>query len=158
MDEPDEYIDFMAKYRDWVSIKRLGIRDYTKPEEIVYHLAGIRASIDNHSYGILGIKTDALDSIAKEITSGKSRTAESFGSLIDALNSADVKRRIREACGSDTSAKLAVPYILNRALSEMGHETSIAQASMSKLYPELKLKPPRGMGRVGKKKGATPDG
>ena len=26
MDDPSEYIDFMAKYKDWISIKRLGIR------------------------------------------------------------------------------------------------------------------------------------
>ncbi len=149
MEEPEEYIDFMVKYRDWVSIRRLGIRDYTKPEEVVYHLAGIRASIDNHAYSILGINTDALDSIANELAAGKSKTSESFGAVVNALNSADVKKRIRDACNSDMVAKLAIPYLLNKALSNMGHETSIMQAAMSRLYPELK--PPRGLGRVGKK-------
>lgn len=155
MEEPEEYIDFMAKYGDWVSIKRLGIRGYTRPEEVVYHLAGIRTSIDAHSYRILGIDTDALDSIAKELVSGKPKTAESFGAIVDAINSPGTKRRIREACSSDTVAKLALPYLLNRALSGMGHDTSIMQAQMSKLYPELKLKPPRGMGRPGRKKASA---
>ncbi|MGH2638311.1 MAG: DUF2666 family protein, partial [Rhabdochlamydiaceae bacterium] len=44
MEDPSEYVDFMVKYKDWISIKRLVIRPDTKPQEIAFALAGIRAT------------------------------------------------------------------------------------------------------------------
>lgn len=147
MEDPDEYVDFMAKYRGWVSIKRMGIRSSTRPEEISFHLASIRSSIDGHAYSILGIGTDRLDSLAKELASGKSKTYDSAGSIIKELSSPEMKKRVREACENDTAAKLAASYVLNRALLELNYETSLRPETMAKLYPELKFKPPRGAGR-----------
>ena len=65
MDEPEEYIDFMAKYKDWVSIKRIGIRPETRPEEVVHYLAGVRTTIDVKSYPMLKINTQMLDQQAE---------------------------------------------------------------------------------------------
>lgn len=147
MEDPEEYVDFMARYRDWVTIKRMGIRSDTKPEEIVFHLAGISSTIENHSYRILGIDTSKLDALSKEIASEKGRGTDSISSAIGMVASADVKRRIREACPNDTAAKLAAMYVTNRVLLEAKTGSRITQEAMAKLYPELKLKVPKQRGR-----------
>ena len=40
-DKPEEFVDFSAKYKEWVAVKRLRITPQTKPEEIAYHLSPI---------------------------------------------------------------------------------------------------------------------
>lgn len=147
MEDPEEYVDFMVKYRDWVAIKRLGIRPDTHPEEIVYHLAGIRSTIDGHSYRILGVDTGALDKLAGQLTAGKSRSYESLGSALKEIGSADTKKRLKDICQSPTLEKLAESYLLARVVSSLNFEQSIRQETMAKLYPELKLKLPKGPGR-----------
>ena len=95
MDDPSEYIDFMAKYKDWISIKRLGITPNTKPEEVVFHMAGIRNTIDLKAFPLLGIKTGPLDAAAGRLTEGKKRNFADLGGAISGLGGADANARRR---------------------------------------------------------------
>jgi hypothetical protein len=147
MDDPSEYVDFMAKYKGWLSIKRLGIRPNTSPQEIVMHLSNIRSAIDSRAYRILGINTEALDSLASRISSGKPKSPESLAFIIKELNSPETKKEISSACSTETAAKAAQIYVFNKALESLNYDTSIKPQLMAKLFPELKLSVPRGMGR-----------
>ncbi len=149
MDEPEEYIDFMAKYRDWISIKRLGIHSDTKPEEVVHHLAAIRSTIERKSYTFLGIKTEILDEHAKSLCSGMKKNYNSLSSTIGKMSNPETKR-VLESASSKQLMPIAEAYLLGRMVSTIGFDTEINQTMMSKIFPDLK--PPRVPGRLGKSK------
>ncbi|MGC8730230.1 MAG: DUF2666 family protein [Candidatus Micrarchaeia archaeon] len=147
--DPEEYIDFMAKYKDWVAIKRMTIRDITKPEDIAFHLASINKAIDSRVYKLLGINTGALDEIAK-----KAKGRKKISSLAEAVKKVDeesTKKLIEEACESKTMEPIARSYLLNRIASNMGFSPEITPDIITKLYPEAKLKLPAMRGRKAKK-------
>ncbi len=145
VEEPDEYIDFMAKYKEWISIRRLGIRANTTPQEVVYHLAGIRTTVEGKMYPLLGIKTDVLDSFANSATQGLKK--KDLPQVMEKLDSPEAKQAIT-ASSSETLAPLAKIYLLNKLITNVGLETGIGQLGMSKIFPELKPpKMPRGAGK-----------
>jgi hypothetical protein len=147
MDDPSEYVDFLAKYKEWITIKRLGIRPGTKPEEVVFHLAGIRNVADQRSYRILGMDVDKLNGLAQKIASGKAKKYSGLSDLAKEMSSQAIKNEIAEMAGSATLQKFAEIYVLNRVMNAIGLDTAITQEYMSKAYPELKLKIPKGLGR-----------
>ncbi len=149
MDEPEEYIDFMAKYGSWIAIKRLGIDGSTKPEEVVQHLAIVRNTIDGKSFLLMGIKTDALDAYSKRVSSGSRKSYSSLSSAISRLDGAETKRIISESCSKEL-APLAEIYLLSRIITDIGYDTAINQNVMAKIFPDLKVKKPLGRGK-GKK-------
>ena len=138
LDEPDEYVDFMAKYKDWISFKRLGIRPNTTPQEVVYHLAGIRTVAESRMYPLLGIKTEVLDSYAESATQGLKK--RDLPQVVARLDSPEAKQAI-VASSNETLAPLAKVYLLNKLITNVGLETGINQPAMSKVFPELK--PPK---------------
>ncbi len=142
MDDASDYVDFMVKYGDWVSIKRLAIRPDTKPEEVVFHLAGIRSTIDNKSFPLLGINTAVLDVLAAKVTFGKKKNYEDLSKAISELSGTDAKRAVEEACkGNLQLPKLAKIYLLGKVISSLDFDSSINQTIMSKIFPDMK--PPR---------------
>jgi len=151
LDEPDQYIDFMAKYKDWISIKRLGIREETKPEEVVHHMAGIRATIDGKSFQVLGIKTDILDKYANEIALGSKKNYSSLAGALNRLDSIETKKAIAESCSKELSS-IAEIYLLGKVITKIGYDTGINQAATKKIWPYLKMPKAPGMGKGKKSK------
>ncbi|MCL4411433.1 DUF2666 domain-containing protein [Candidatus Marsarchaeota archaeon] len=150
MSTPEEYIDFSAKYKDWLSIKRLAIHPDTKPEEVVFHLAGVRSTIDGKMFKILGVKTEVLDSFAVSKTSSLRAGYSSLAEALHHVDSADAKRAIEESCENKTLMPFAKTYLLNRLITSLKLDTGINQQAMSKVFPNLK--PPKAPGRMGKAK------
>ena len=153
MDEPEEYIDFMAKYKDWIAIRRLGIRPDTKPEEVVQHMAGVRSLIETKSYPMLGIKISVLDEYVGKITMGVRKSYASLGKAVESLSSAEAKAAIESACDNKALAPIAEVYLLNKTTTSLGYDTGINPATMAKIFPGLKVPKAPGMGR--KKKQAV---
>jgi hypothetical protein len=149
LDEPDEYIDFMAKYKDWISIKRIGIRENTRPEEVVFYLAGIRTTIDSKSYPMLNIKTSLLDAYAQKVCQGSKKNYESLASALQKLGTPDAKKVISEA-SSKEFAPLAETYLLGKVITTIGYDASINQTQISKIFPDLKVKKPLGRSKSSK--------
>ncbi len=149
MDGPEERIDFMAKYRDWVSIKRLGIHSDTKPEEVVHHLASIRSTIERKSYTFLGIKTELLDEHAKSLCAGTRKNYTSLATTINRMANPETKRVLENAASRELMP-IAEAYLLGRVVNAVGFDTEVNQTMMSKIFPDLK--PPRAPGRLGKSK------
>ncbi|MCL5430026.1 MAG: DUF2666 family protein [Candidatus Marsarchaeota archaeon] len=152
MDEPEEYVDFLVKYKDWIAIKRMGIRSNTKPEEIVFQLAGIRNAIDNRAFGILGIKTNVLDSYAGEATKGMRKSPDSLAEAAKRFGASEAKSAIEQACDNKDVKPLAEIYLLGKIISNLGYDTSINQVAMSKIWKNLKVPKPRGRVAGAKKK------
>jgi hypothetical protein len=150
LDEPEEYIDFMAKYKDWISIKRIGIRENTVPAEVVNYLAGVRTTIDSKAYPMLQIKTSMLDAYAAKVCEGLKKNYGSLASAFSKMDSPETKKVIVESCSKEL-APVAETYLLNKVITTLGFDVSINQPMMSKIYPELKLPKTPGLGRKGKK-------
>jgi hypothetical protein len=147
LDEPEEYIDFMAKYKDWISIRRLGIRPDTKPEEIVHHMAGVRSVIDNKSYLFLGIKTGVLDEYAGRLTSGMRKGYESLSKAVQSMSGSETKSVLENSCENKELTPIAEAYLLSKVVTNLGYDTGINQVTMSKIFPYLKMPKAPGLGR-----------
>ena len=66
----DEKIEFLAKYKDWISVKRLTIDDKTRPKDILYILGTIWATIEDRLERYLvesGVDKGQLDTQAEKI-------------------------------------------------------------------------------------------
>lgn len=144
-EEPSEYIDFIAKYKDWVAIKRMGIRSATKPQEIAYHLAGISAAMERRDFALLGINTALLDSTADKLTADMKRSYDSLATAVQSISSADAKKALSDSCPDKSLIRLAESYLLRKVIRNLGFDTGMSQLSLSKIYKELK--PPRMPGR-----------
>lgn len=145
MEEPSEYVDFMARYKDWITIKRLGIRGDTKPEEITHHLAGIRAVIDRKAYSFLDIDTASLDAYASKITAGMRKGYSSLVNVATSLGNSETKSTLKKACGDKKLMPIAETYLLGKAMTNIGFDSGINQKLMSRVFPALK--PPKVPGR-----------
>ncbi len=145
MEEEGDYIDFLAKYKDWISIRRLGIYPDTRPEEVVFHLAGVRSAIESKAPIFMGIDVSKLDEVAAKLTQGKSKNYQSLSEAIAQFSSKEVKAAIVDACsGRQELARLAEACLLGKVLNSLGFSSSINQEAMSKIFPDLKIKKPLG--------------
>ncbi len=149
MEEEGDYIDFMAKYKEWISIKRLAVWPDTKPEEISFHMAGISGVIDSKAPIFLGIDTQKLEALAAKMTEGRKKGYESLSEVISLLGTKEVKGIISDSCGERKEiSKLAEACLLGKILKNMGMYSSITQEAMTKIFPDLKIKKP--LGRIKK--------
>lgn len=139
MEIPEEYVDFAVKYKEWAAIKRMRILPNTKPEEIAFHLAGIRGTIDGRAYGLLGISTEALDNFAESTTSNLRKGMVSISEALGKLDTPEAKKAIDDACTNKAVVPLAKTYLLNRLVVSMNVQTGLTQEAMSKLLPDLKM-------------------
>ncbi|MEM3205053.1 MAG: DUF2666 family protein, partial [Candidatus Micrarchaeaceae archaeon] len=84
-------IDFIAKYKDWIAIKKMSILEDTKPEEVAFHLAGIRQRIDVKAFEILGIDIASLDAYAAKLTNGMRKSYANLAEAMQQLGSSEAK-------------------------------------------------------------------
>jgi hypothetical protein len=138
MDEPEQYIDFMVKYKDWISISRQELDENTKPEEISFLLNNVRMSVESKYYNFLGIDTAKLDSYAKAATAGMKGYADAAKALTQ-IESADGKREVAAACHDIKLKKTAQSYLASRIIECLGISTHLDAKELMKLYPDLKI-------------------
>lgn len=141
MDEPEQFIDFLIKYKNWVSIRRQALDESTKPEEVSFILATIRNTIESKYYSLL-IDTPKLDAYAAKIASG-AKGYSAAGAVLAQLESAEAKREILAACPDKKLKRIAESYLASRIIEKAGVKTSIDIKEMLKLYPELKAYKPK---------------
>ncbi len=143
--EGTDSIEFSAKWREWVVIKRTTIREDTKAEEIVFSLASIRQTIDRKAFEFLGIQTGILDEYAIKASSGKKKNLKDLGELVQALGAAQARDAVSASCASKPELQeIARVYLLRKAIQALGFDLDVNQEMLSKAYPHLKLPKPRG--------------
>ncbi len=138
MDEPEQYIDFMVKYRDWISISRQELDNNTKPEEISFLLNNVRMSVESKYYRFLGIDTAKLDSFAKKATAGM-KGYEDASKALAQIDSAEGKREVAAACVDPKLKKVVQSYLASRIIENIGVKTHLDAAELMKLFPDLKI-------------------
>ena len=90
----DKYIQFIANYDDWVSIKKLKIESVTDPRTIMEFLASLGTSIDTKVEANLRkiVKLEKVDAAIAELGLGKKDTAKA----LEEVNSRKVNSVINE--------------------------------------------------------------
>ncbi len=141
---PDS-IEFSAKWKNWVVIKRTTIREDTKPEEIAFSLASIRQTIDKKAFEFLGIDIMLLEGYAAKATADRRKSLKDLGDAIQSLGSAEAKGAVGAACtGKPELEEVARAYLFRRVVQLLGFDFDVNQELLSKVYPELKLPKQRG--------------
>ena len=141
----NECIDFFADYGKWIAIKRMSVRSETKPEEVAFHLASIRQSIDKKIYEAAGIDTTALDSYAESVVSGSRKQFSALGERLAELSSEKDREAVRKASGGKKELDGAAEgYLFRTVVQKMGFDLDVSQEMLSKAYPYLKVPKQRG--------------
>jgi hypothetical protein len=141
MDEPEQFIDFLAKYKNWVSIRRQALDESTKPEEVSLILAMIRNTIESKYYSLI-IDTPKLDAYATKLVSG-AKGYSAAGAALAQMESPEARREIIAACPDKRLKRIAESYLASRVIERAGVKTSIDIKEMLKVYPELKAYKPK---------------
>ncbi len=145
-------VEFSARWKDWVAVKKMTIRNDTKPEEIAFNLASIRQSIDRKAYEILGvyINIKELDDYASKVVSGRKKNFKEIADSIQELSTAESRKAIESACVKNTDLKdIASTYLLRKVVQLIGFDFDVNQEMLAKAYKDLKL--PKQRGRQPKK-------
>jgi hypothetical protein len=152
-----EGVFFLAKYKDWVCIKKMNIRDNTHPAEVAAHLATIRMAVDRKAAQVCGVDTMALDIYAEKATSGMRKSAKNLAKMFETLDSAEAKQEISKASGGDSKrAEVGRIYLLSKMAENVGFDFELNPLTVGKVYPALKIPKPKGRmpGQKGKKRNA----
>ncbi len=137
-------IEFSAKYGNWVVIKKMSIRQDTKPEEISFHLAGIRQTLDKKAFEFLKIDTQKLDAYAEKLSSGVKKNYDGLSEALKMISSQESKRIVAEAAGKEEHGKIASAYLFRRVAQNLGLDFDVSQEMLAKIYKDLKIKKPLG--------------
>ncbi len=140
-------VEFSAKWKDWIAVKKLTIREDTKPEEVAFSLASIRQSIDRKAFEIFGEHIDivGLDSYAAKIASNKKKNFKDMADVILQLSSTESKKVVENSCSKNPDLKdIASTYLFRKVVQALGFDFDVNQEMLAKVYKELKLPKPRG--------------
>ena len=150
MEGSADSIEFAAKYKNWVAIKKLSIRDDTKPEEVALSLSSIRQTTDKKAFEILGIDTVPLDTYAAKLTEGMRKSYSSLSKALEGLDAKEAKAVAEAACKDKKElTEIANVYLFRKVVQNLKYDFDVNPAVLSKAFPELKVpKPP---GRAPKK-------
>lgn len=136
-------ISFMAKYKDWVSIKKLSIDANTKPEEVSAHLSSIRLATDRKTAQILGVDTDALDAYASEMTGNMRRSAANLQKVTQIMCDANTKKQL-DAASNPSIREAAIIYLFGRMLQNIKIDLEVSPDTLMDMFPGLKIPKPKG--------------
>jgi len=162
---------FAAKYKEWISIKKMSIDEKTSEPEVVHMLAGVCETLNRKAFEFTRIDLAKIDAYAARVTSGKRKgfgsLAEVFGSikpaeakevLADALSSVKMPQEegAEASTGAGAGAKgpgalfpVAEAYLIRRILVNLGYDVGVGAESLAKAYPKLKFPKPRGRFKKG---------
>ncbi|MGC8628830.1 MAG: DUF2666 family protein [Candidatus Micrarchaeia archaeon] len=143
--QDSESIEFYAKYKNWVAVKKITIRDDTKPEEIAMQIASIRQSIDRKAFEILGINTALLDAFAAELTKNMRKSYANLAQALQNLGKQEAKDQISKATnGKPELEDVASAYLLRKVVQNLQFDFDVNQELLEKAYPYLKMPKPPG--------------
>ena len=138
-------IEFTARYKEWLAVKKISIAEGTKPEEVVLQLAGIRQSIDRKAFEILGIDTKLLDAYGTSITSGMRKSYSNLSQVVGLLGKKEAKEQAAKACnGKSELEEIAGIYLFRNVVQKLMFDFDVNQEMLQKAYPNLKLPKPPG--------------
>lgn len=137
-------VALMAKYKDWISIKKLSIDKETKPEEVAAQLTSIRMAVDRKLPQIMGINTEELDIYADDSTNNMRKSVANIEKIVNILCSSDTKKIIDAAIPSESVRGIAVIYLFGRMLQNIKVDLEVSPDTLESMFPGLKIPKPKG--------------
>ncbi len=140
-------VEFSAKWKDWIAVKKITIREDTKPEEVAFSLASIRQSIDRKAFELFGeyINIRELDDYASRIASNRKKNFKDMAEVIQQLSSSESRKVVEDSCSKNPDLKdIASTYLFRKVVQTLGFDFDVNQEMLAKVYKELKLPKPRG--------------
>ncbi len=123
----EKYIQFIANYDDWVSIRKLKIEGVTDPKTIMEFLSSLNTSVDSKVEINLRkiVKLDEVDSAIAEIGLGKKDTAKALEEINSRKVNSVIKKIVEELEGFSKPEKKEIEqfckvYAMRKALKETG--------------------------------------
>lgn len=143
-------VNFTARYKDWMVVKKLSIESNTTPQEVSAILASVEATLSRKSYEFTGINQVKIEELAAKLTGGKRKSYVSLAESLSAMKPAELKAELAAACPSPAHLPIAENYLLKVMLDSLGFRTNLDMETLSGTFPEIKVAKPRG--NFGKKK------
>ena len=140
-----EGISFMAKYGNWVSIKKMSITKDTKPEEVAAHLSSIRITADRKTASILGVDTEGLEIYASGITGNMRKSAANLEKISGIINSEESRKKVEVACNGIAELRdAAKTYLFSTMLQNIKLDFEVSPNTLMDMFPGLKIPKPKG--------------
>lgn len=138
-------INFSAKYKNWICVKKLAINENTAPAEIVAAMVSARESMDKKSFEILGINTGEIEQLAESLTKGKRKSYSAIAEVFGSMKPGEIKAKLLAACNNNESlVGIAEQFLLRKILGNLNYSASITTEALQDAFPELKIPKPRG--------------
>jgi len=145
-----EQVLFLAKYKDWVTVKKMTIDATTTPQEVAGGLAGINATMIRKAYDFVGVNKEAIDAYAQVVCKGKRKGFAGLAEALQSIRPGELKAELLKSCKEEKFLPFAESYFLRCVLVALGMKTEVGTDDLTKVFPELKFPKPRG--NFGKKK------
>lgn len=139
-----EGISFMAKYGDWIAVKKLSITPTTKPEEIAAHLSSIRIATDRKIAQVLGVDTDSLDIYASAATDKMRKSVANLEKIVSIMCAEETKKQIDSSLSSGAPRSAAVIYLFGKMLQNIKLDLEVSPDTLMDMFPGLKIPKPKG--------------
>jgi len=139
-----EQIMFLAKYKDWIVVKKLSIDPTTTPQEIAGGLAGINATMIRKAFDFVGIDKEAVDAYAQQVCKGRRKSYANLAEALTSIKPGEMKEALAKACTEEKFLPFAEIYFLRCVLTALGFNTEVDTKTLSDVFPELKFPKPRG--------------
>lgn len=124
-------IALIARYKDWISIKKMGLETTTKDYEVAGILSSINSTLVKKAFDFLS-PDRGMEKIAAEATRGKRK---SFINLAESL---------RKVEGYLTGNEINDAYLLKCVFENLGFAPYANVDVLVPAYPDLKTSKPRG--------------
>ncbi|MEM0200847.1 MAG: DUF2666 family protein [Candidatus Micrarchaeaceae archaeon] len=142
-------IEFMAKYKNWIAIRKMTITPDTNPEEIAFFISGVRQSIDRKVFEFLDLDIPSLDSYAEKLSGTVKKNPNGFSEVLLKFSTPETKAIISKASEKNPKHEnFARIYLMRKVAQLLKLDFDVSQEALSKIYP--KLKPPKPRGRLSK--------
>lgn len=143
----DEIV-FSAKYKDWISIKKMEVDEKTATPEVVHMLANIGESVSRKAFELSGIDRAKIDEYVAKIVKGKRKGFSTLSEIFGELKQSEV-REVLLSASNEQLLPIAEAYFMRKLLTSLGYDLEVGTELMSKVYPELKLPKPKGRFKKG---------
>ncbi len=129
-EEAGDLIVFVGKYKNWISIKKLGLEG-AKDYEVSAALAGIVFTAANKAFDFSGIQKD--DALVAKAAAGKRK---GYGNLAEALEAAMPGLK---------NDRVSDAYVICKVFETIGYKPYASPEMLSDAHPDIK--PPKVRGR-----------
>src|SRR3989344_3281270 len=136
-------VNFSARYKDWMVVKKLSIESNSTPQEVSAILASVEATLSRKSYEFTGINQGIIEALAAKLTGGKRKSYVSLSEALSAMKPTELKTELLLACPTPKHLPIAENYLLKCMLDALGFRTNLDMETISGTFPEIKVTKPQ---------------